>query len=143
MNDRSLDWLRQAENDLSWSKDAFGGVESMSGVIVWHTRDPLYGMDPPGLEEALRGRLVDRVESAWLFGSLARGDYGPDSDIDLLLVTETTEPFTRRPALFDDLYERFPALDALVYTPREFKSPTEDPSPRFWREVTLEMRRIV
>jgi predicted nucleotidyltransferase len=43
-----------------------------------------------------RSRLVDRLTSeldgwsdlagAWLFGSTARGDGGPDSDIDLLVV---------------------------------------------------------
>ncbi len=115
----------------------------MSEAIIWKTRDPLYGMDLHGLEDALRERLSDRVESAWLFGSLARGDYGPDSDIDLILVAETEVPFTRRPALFDDLYERFPALDALVYTPSEFKRLTEEPSPGFWRDVARDMRRIV
>jgi predicted nucleotidyltransferase len=45
----------------------------------------------------IRGRLVQRLEAelrdwdglegAWLFGSAARGDGGPASDIDLLLVT--------------------------------------------------------
>jgi predicted nucleotidyltransferase len=46
---------------------------------------------------ALRGRLVERLTAelnwpqlagAWLFGSTARGDGGPDSDVDLLLVAE-------------------------------------------------------
>lgn len=49
---------------------------------------------------ALRGRLVERLTAelanwpqlagAWLFGSTARGDGGPNSDVDLLLVAEAT-----------------------------------------------------
>ena len=31
----------------------------------------------------------------WLFGSRARGDFEPDSDIDVLLVAETVQPETR------------------------------------------------
>jgi predicted nucleotidyltransferase len=78
-----------------------------------------------------------------VFGSLARGNFWPDSDIDLILVVDTAIPFTKRPPLFDDLYELFPALDALIYSPAEFKRLTEDPSPGFWHEVTETMRRIL
>jgi predicted nucleotidyltransferase len=34
----------------------------------------------------LRQALGAKLMSVWLFGSKARGDYGPDSDIDLLVV---------------------------------------------------------
>lgn len=47
-----------------------------------------------------RGRLIERLREelgewpelagAWLFGSTARGDGGPDSDVDLLVVSEAT-----------------------------------------------------
>lgn len=47
-----------------------------------------------------RGRLIERLRKelgdwpglagAWLFGSTARGDGGTDSDVDLLLVAEST-----------------------------------------------------
>ena len=49
---------------------------------------------------SLRGRLVERLRTelgdwqqlagAWLFGSTARGDGNPESDIDLLLVGDST-----------------------------------------------------
>ena len=34
----------------------------------------------------LRQALGKQLIGAWLFGSKARGDFGPDSDIDLLIV---------------------------------------------------------
>ncbi len=39
--------------------------------------------------ELLRGALGENLVSVVLFGSVARGEAGPDSDIDLLVVCET------------------------------------------------------
>lgn len=36
-----------------------------------------------------------RVVGVWLFGSKARGDFGPDSDLDLLIVLEEADWMTR------------------------------------------------
>ena len=36
--------------------------------------------------EELRERLDERLHAVWLFGSRARGESGPDSDIDLLVI---------------------------------------------------------
>jgi predicted nucleotidyltransferase len=49
------------------------------------------------LEEIVR-RLVKAVDPdrIVLFGSWARGDARPDSDVDLLIVKDTTEPAYRR-----------------------------------------------
>jgi predicted nucleotidyltransferase len=41
-------------------------------------------------------RFPDRVRAILLFGSRARGDAGPDSDIDLLVVMDTPDLETRR-----------------------------------------------
>jgi predicted nucleotidyltransferase len=56
----------------------------------------------------LRARLVERLTSelagwsnlagGWLFGSAARGDGGPDSDIDILLVAERASDDDWEPA---------------------------------------------
>lgn len=35
----------------------------------------------------LREKFAERIAHVWLFGSKARGDSGPESDIDLLVVT--------------------------------------------------------
>lgn len=40
------------------------------------------------LVEALQSRLGDRLVSVILYGSYARGQSGPDSDVDLLIVAE-------------------------------------------------------
>jgi len=42
--------------------------------------------------ELLRGALGENLVSAILFGSVARGEAGPDSDIDLLIVGEEFPP---------------------------------------------------
>lgn len=115
----------------------------MISVIEWKTRDPLYGMDSDGLKARLKELLADRVREAWIFGSFAKGGFGTDSDIDLIVVADTDLPFTRRQSLFDDLYSLVPALDLLVYTPAEFARLTADPSPGFWQDVSATMRRLL
>jgi len=53
-----------------------------------------------------------------LFGSLARGDVASDSDLDLIVIQETEQPFLRR---LEPFYEEARvAMDVLVYTPDEF-----------------------
>lgn len=85
----------------------------------------------------LAARLTGRVEKAWIFGSYARGDYRPDSDIDLILVTETKRPFVDRGQDFRDLFKIFPDLDILVYTPAELERLTNSPNG-FWKKVLAE-----
>jgi hypothetical protein len=82
MNDRSIDWLLQAENGFGWAKDTLTGrgsdnacrnhhrfcpvgMGAMTETIVWNNRDPLYGLTLPGLEQKISGLLAGRVESAW------------------------------------------------------------------------------
>jgi len=55
-----------------------------------------------------------------VFGSLARGNVGAWSDIDLILVKDTDKRFLDR---LDEFYRAVVpriAVDALVYTPEEF-----------------------
>lgn len=55
-----------------------------------------------------------------LFGSHARGDAGPDSDLDLMIEMETDLPFLERSLAVDRLFRhRLWPLDAVVYTPAE------------------------
>jgi uncharacterized protein len=63
-----------------------------------------------------------------LFGSHARGDAGPDSDIDLMIEMETDLPFLERSLAVDRLFpHRLWALDAVVYTPAEVLRDTNRP----------------
>jgi predicted nucleotidyltransferase len=116
----------------------------MAGAgIDWGSRDPLFGMSRDAFEQALKDSLRGRVEAAYFFGSYGTEAFGPGSDIDLILVSDTALPFTRRPAIFDDLYDLVPSLDLLVYTPREFEDLVADPSPGFWQSVAGGLRRLV
>ena len=62
------------------------------------------------------------VTKAILFGSLTSGDVGQTSDLDLLLVAPSMEPFVRRLARFAEALAPSVALDLFVYTPEEFKA---------------------
>jgi predicted nucleotidyltransferase len=55
-----------------------------------------------------------------LFGSRARGETGPDSDIDLLVIADSDEPRYRRPRrLYGALRDIMLPMDIVVYTPEE------------------------
>ena len=71
-------------------------------------------------------RLVDayRPERVYLFGSWARGDAGPDSDYDLLLVVPDSADATRRRSrlAYEVLWETGRAADVVVLTRGDFES---------------------
>lgn len=72
----------------------------------------------PGMVERLKALGATRVI---LFGSLARGDTGKRSDVDLIVVLDAPGRFLDRLGLVDDaLRERDVPLDLLVYTKDEF-----------------------
>jgi predicted nucleotidyltransferase len=85
-------------------------------------------VEPPP-DEVLDGivqRLLRayRPERIYLFGSKARGDAGPDSDYDLLVVVpDDAAPERRRSALaYECLWEVGVAADVLVWTRTQFDS---------------------
>ncbi len=62
------------------------------------------------------------VTQAIVFGSVARGEPSPQSDLDLILVMETDRRFLDRyEGIFQELFEAMegPSVDALIYTPAE------------------------
>lgn len=64
-----------------------------------------------------------KVQRAILFGSFARGDQTSRSDIDLILIQKTSQPFLQRyePILFElNKAIQGHAVDILIYTPQEF-----------------------
>lgn len=81
--------------------------------------------DDPALKEILR-RLIDtfQPERIYLFGSKARGEAGPDSDYDLLVVvSDETPPERRRSRLaYQVLRGTRTAADVLVWTREAFDS---------------------
>lgn len=70
------------------------------------------------------GRQVGRqfgAEKVILFGSYARGEVTEDSDIDLLVVADTTLPPRERYGAVRRLADDFPAsFDIVVKTPEEY-----------------------
>lgn len=79
--------------------------------------------DDPVLGEIVR-RLVDAYhpERVYLFGSKARGDAGPDSDYDLMLIVPDDAPPERRDSqrAYDVLWGTTTAADVLVWTKTRF-----------------------
>jgi len=77
------------------------------------------------LAEIVR-RLVDayQPEQIYLFGSVARGEAGPDSDYDLLvIVPDSAEPERRRSRLaYQALRGTGTAADVVVWTRSRFDS---------------------
>ena len=89
---------------------------------------------PEVTEELLRD-IVARMLRAGnpkkivLFGSRARGEARPDSDIDLLVIEESTLPrFRRSGAYRRALLGLFPAKDILVWTPEEVEEWSQVPN---------------
>ncbi len=79
--------------------------------------------DDPVLAEIVR-RLVETYhpERIYLFGSCARGDSGPDSDYDLMVVVadETAPELQRSSRAYQALWGIEAAADVLVWTKDAF-----------------------
>lgn len=82
------------------------------------------------LEEVVRRvLLVGSPHKIVVFGSRARGDARPDSDLDLLVIEDSDLPrYQRSPRYYHALAGLFPAKDILVYTPEEVKEWSEVPN---------------
>ncbi len=79
-------------------------------------------------EQALYQEIVRRIvavadpDKVILFGSRARGDHRPDSDLDILVIKESSEPrHTRARPLFGALADLPLEVDILVCTPQEIQ----------------------
>ena len=95
----------------------------MSTKTMSHSTDQTYAY-PPVTEELL-AQIVDKIRSVGnplkivLFGSRARGDYKPDSDLDIMIIEESEEGLKEQ----DSQYLRsvsgmFPEITLLVYSLR-------------------------
>lgn len=94
-------------------------TSSRSSVKRWPSRDEV--------DRAVRDwaahvvRRKSGVVRIGYFGSYARGDWGVGSDVDLVVIVETSSlPFERRPVEWDTLVLPVPA-DLLVYTLEEWE----------------------
>ena len=64
-----------------------------------------------------------------LFGSASRGSLTKKSDLDLVIIKETSKRFFDRYEEFDEIYELIKnrAIDILIYTPEELESISHRP----------------
>jgi predicted nucleotidyltransferase len=111
-------------------------------IIVRNDRDPLFGMSKERFEARLRDALSARALEAYFFGSYDTEAFGPDSDIDLIIIARTDKAFVERSSGYADLLDIVPSMDILVYTPEEFHDLTEDPTPGFWQSAVASLRRL-
>jgi predicted nucleotidyltransferase len=80
------------------------------------------------------------IVGVYVFGSLADGNIHPQSDLDLLIVRETT---ALPPHRADDIYREAPVMvgfDALVVTPNEYRNRL--PLTPFGRTVLSQARPL-
>jgi len=69
------------------------------------------------------------VERAIVFGAFARGEADAASDLDLVLIERTTEPFLERGRRHLPLFRLGIGIDLLVYTPQEYARLRDDGHP--------------
>lgn len=88
--------------------------------------------------EDLRRRLAPHVQRALkvvAFGSVARGEADAWSDLDLLIVADTARPFFERFKDFAGIYDVWPRLDLLIYTPAELERMIAQENPFILRAL--------
>ncbi len=87
------------------------------------------GEKPPRIVMTILRRFIKRLRTRYsidkiiLFGSRARGDYFAESDIDLVIVSDSFEGvhFLDRIAGVLELWDAEMALEPLCYTRREYE----------------------
>jgi predicted nucleotidyltransferase len=70
-----------------------------------------------------------------LFGSMASGDVDEWSDLDLVIIKETQQPFIKRSEEIALLCLAPVGVDYLVYTPAEFEQMVADKNPFVLEEI--------
>ncbi len=81
------------------------------------------------------------VRAVYVFGSLGRGDVGPTSDLDVLVVRETELRGARRAIDFAEATTAVVVpLDLVVVTPAEFRDSL--PVSSFGRTILRDARRV-
>ena len=88
-------------------------------------------MVPSNIKDEI-DRMIERLVARYkpdlvvLFGSAARGEFGEDSDVDLLIVKKTRRrPIWRRVDARKAMDARIP-VDVIVYSPSEFERLVRD-----------------
>ncbi len=97
-------------------------VRSMSGGLkAKAARAPRNGgrsLDDATLDEIVQRIVVaSQPEKVILFGSAARGEMGPHSDVDLLVIKQCENNWDVMGDIYEELYGVAAAVDVVVVTP--------------------------
>ena len=101
----------------------------------------------PVSQETIRGvaqRIGEaaRADRVVLFGSHARGEAREDSDVDLLVVSQSDLPRHKRSRALYALFDPYPfPMDIIVYTPAEIAQALNSPAS-FVASVLAEGREV-
>lgn len=91
--------------------------------------------------------VVDKIvrefhpEKIILFGSYAWGDPGPDSDVDLLVITNADDSRATARAIDGSIFPRPFPVDLIVYDPRQVAERSE--AGDFWINDILARGRVL
>lgn len=114
-------------------------VKSLSSAVLrWPSREEVEG----ALQAWMVRHPIPGLLALGYFGSYARGDYGVGSDLDLLLVVESSSLPSWQRALTLPLEELPVPAEALVYTLTEWQALPER-SPRFAETLRREVRWLL
>lgn len=75
----------------------------------------------PVVKEIVKQLEPYKPEKIILFGSYASGKPHEESDVDLLVIKRTKEPFLERQVKVQLLLRSTTPVDAFVFTPKEFE----------------------
>lgn len=111
-------------------------------LIIWRQPALPNGITAANILNRLRQRIEGRVDRAYVFGSFGTPEFHASSDIDLILVKQTTQPFWERASEFSDLYDVFPRIDLMVYREEELALLLAQPQG-FWASVKATLRPLI
>jgi predicted nucleotidyltransferase len=107
------------------------GRGAPSGAVVdWEAGERRRRNLEAELERIVHALMTLGVRRVLLFGSFARGDVRGRSDLDLIVIADTGEPFVERCARFYTALAPRIGMDLLVYTPSEFEMMKDRPFVR-------------
>ncbi|MBF0361556.1 MAG: nucleotidyltransferase domain-containing protein [Oligoflexia bacterium] len=115
----------------------------MSILVKYTTEFDLTNDRYKNVIDELKSFLQGKVISSYIFGSLATGTHNSCSDIDLIIITETNKKFIKRWECFEDIFNIFPDIDLLIYTPQEFNDLTTNSPSLFWKDILSKMKKII
>ena len=99
---------------FSYSPDSGKTFQTELGSII------LPAMNREFVVETL-SKHSDLFQRAYIFGSVARGEYDEFSDVDIVFVRDTDRDFFHRVLDIMDIILELKSVDALIYTSNEFE----------------------